>query len=95
MKYILVIIIGVFLFRSSDECKSYSDFTCKQIQDAKYNVYFYYPNQTEVYLGRAEGLESCNYISRQFASQKKLLGSNWGYICCMVAKGSSCYEKHR
>jgi hypothetical protein len=20
---------------------------------------------------------------------------NWGYVCCMIAKGSSCYEKHR
>jgi hypothetical protein len=78
-----------------DECSSYSEFSCKEIQNAEYNVYFYYPNQTETYLGQASGLSQCGNVAHSFAAQKNLSGSEWGYICCMIAKGSSCYEKHR
>ena len=80
----------------SDECRQYSDFTCKQIEKAKYNVYFYYPSGTEVYLGETKGLQACGGVAWDFAEQKNLTENNeWGYVCCMIAKGSSCYEKHR
>jgi hypothetical protein len=78
-----------------DECSSYSDFSCSQIQGAEYNVYFYYPSQREEYLGRASGLTACGATARGFAASKNMLSADWGYICCMIAKGSSCYEKHR
>lgn len=79
-----------------DECRSYSDFSCSQISKADYNVYFYMPNGNEVYLGKTEGLQSCGAISWDYAAQKNISRSaDWGYICCMIAKGSSCYEKHR
>jgi hypothetical protein len=80
----------------SDECSSYSAFTCKQIETADYNVMFYYPSETEQHLGQVKGLSQCGQQARGFAASKNLSrDSNWGYVCCMIAKGSSCYEKHR
>lgn len=79
-----------------DECSEYSDFTCDQIQNAEYNVYFYYPSGTEEFLGRSQGLSQCGSTAHGFAYSKSLQGNNdWGYICCMRAKDSECYEKHR
>ena len=78
-----------------DECRSYSDYSCSQIERADYNVYFYFPDNTETYLGQTTGLSSCGSIARAYASDKQLSTADWGYICCMIAKGSSCYEKHR
>lgn len=35
-------------------------------------------------------------MARGYAASKNLKGNGeWGYICCMRAKGSECYEKHR
>jgi len=95
-----VILVYVFLLiclsACGDECTKYSDFNCEQIQEATYNAYFYYPNGSEVYLGIAEGLGQCGSMAHYFASSKALSGNrNWSYICCMKAKGSECYEKHR
>ena len=79
-----------------DECRKYSDFSCSEIQKADYNVYFYYPSGSEEYLGKAQGLSQCGSIAYSFASSNNLGGNmDWGYICCMRAKGSECYEKHR
>ena len=90
----LFIIVGIS--GCSDECREYSDFSCSQIQSATYNAYFYYPSGTEVYLGQAQGLSQCGSLAHSFASSKDLRGNReWSYICCMKAKGSECYEKHR
>jgi hypothetical protein len=79
-----------------DACREYSDFSCRQIESAEYNVYFYYPSGSEVHLGRARGRSQCGGMAHGFASSKSLVGNDeWGYICCMRAKGSECYEKHR
>jgi hypothetical protein len=78
-----------------DECSSYSSFSCKQLEAADYNVYFYFPSGTEQYLGEAKGLSQCGQRAHGFAASKNLLRENWGYVCCMIAKGISCYEKHR
>lgn len=86
----------VTLLVGCDECRKYSSFSCSQVQSASYNVYFYYPSKKEEYLGRAEGLSQCGALAHGFARSKNLSGnSEWGYICCMRAKGSECYEKHR
>ena len=80
----------------SDECSSYSDFSCKEIDQANYNIYFYHPNESEIYLGQAKGISQCGAMALNFAHSKDLSRNNdWGYICCMIAKGSQCYEKHR
>ncbi len=61
-----------------------------------YNVYFYYPNDKEVYLGQVTGLDSCGDEAFGYAHDKNMpRSSRWGYICCSIRKGSSCYEKER
>jgi hypothetical protein len=79
----------------SDECSSYSSFTCKQIEDADYNVILFFPSGTEQNLGQVKGLSQCGERAQGFAAAKNLSRADWGYVCCMIAKGSSCYEKHR
>jgi len=89
-------LIVATLSSCGDECSSYSDYSCSAIEKANYNVYFYFPNQTEVNLGEAQGLSACGSMARGYAFEKHLQENNdWSYICCMIAKGSSCYEKHR
>lgn len=84
-----------FLSSCGDSCNEYSDFSCKEIDNAEYNVYFYL-GQKELYLGQANGLAACGSIAWNKASSLSMdRGDDWGYICCMIAKGSSCYEKHR
>ena len=86
----------IVLLTGCDECREYSDFSCSQIQKADYNVYFYFPNGREYYLGPAEGLNQCGDVAYSYAASKNLNNnSDWSYICCMKAKGSECYEKHR
>ena len=93
---ILIFLLLPFLSACGDECSKYSDFNCEEIQEATYNAYFYYPSGTEVYLGVAEGLDQCGSLAHNFAASKSLSGNrDWSYICCMKAKGSECYEKHR
>jgi len=79
-----------------DSCRAYSDFTCAQLENSQYNAYFYFPDNKEVYLGEAYSLSSCGLMAHSYANRKGLSrGDGWGYICCLIAKGSSCYEKHR
>ena len=92
-------LIGAVSFSScdvGDSCCEYSDFTCNQLERSEYNVYFYYPSEAEEYLGVAKGLDQCGNAAHEFAASKNLIGNrDWGYICCLKAKGSECYEKHR
>lgn len=87
------------LFLSScgnDKCRDYSAFTCDEIKAAEYYVWFTFPDGENSYnLGQAKGLDQCGSVARGFAFEKNVQDSNWGYVCCMVAKGSDCYEKHR
>jgi len=94
----LVSIIAVSLIISGcgDECSSYSDFSCKEIEKAMYNAYFYFPDDHEYYLGIANGLDACGSLAYSYAASKNLSSNRkWSYICCMIAKDSDCYEKHR
>ena len=99
MKRLLTIAFFVpiaFLYGCGDECSDYSDFSCKAIQKANYNAYFYFPNDKEYYLGVANGLSQCGDMAYSYAASKNLSRNReWSYICCMKAKGSECYEKHR
>jgi hypothetical protein len=94
----LAIFFGVTLVIAGcgDECSDYSDFSCKQIEKATYNVYFYFPDDREYFVGVADGLDQCGSIAYRYATSKNLTrNQDWSYICCMKAKGSDCYEKHR
>lgn len=64
------------LIGCTDECRKYSNFSCSEIQEATYNVYFYFPNKSEYYLGIANGLKQCGYISHNYAYSKKLSRSS-------------------
>src|SRR5262245_33922806 len=78
-----------------DGCRSYSHYSCEQIERADYNVFFYYPSEQERYLGPASGLNECQSMARNYAIQKEVADEDWGYVCCMIAHGSDCYEKHK
>jgi hypothetical protein len=96
--YVLMatILSALALSGCGDECSSYSEFSCEQIQNADYNVYFNFPSGTETYhLGQAKGLQECGAIASNYAAYKQVSTADWGYVCCMIARGSSCYEKHR
>ena len=100
MKNITSIVMSLVLILTlsscGDECTEYSDFTCDEIEEATYNAYFYFPDNREYYLGVANSLSQCGAMAHNFAASKDLTrNSGWGYICCMKAKGSECYEKHR
>ena len=79
-----------------DGYSSYSDFTCAEIQEAEYNVYFFFPDKRDKYLVSVHGLNACGKLAWNYASEKDFArGDGWSYICCMIAKDSQCYEKHR
>lgn len=82
------------LFRK-DSCKQYSDYTCKQLENSHYNVYFYWPNDREEYLGQSSSLSQCGDMAINFSYRKEVQNENWGYICCLITATSSCAEKHR
>jgi hypothetical protein len=85
-----------FIFGSSDSCTQYSDFTCDQLERSSYNVYFYFPDSREKFLGQSSSLTGCNAMAVGEANLNNLSRSDsWGYICCLIANGSGCYEKHR
>lgn len=88
--------VAVLLAGCGDECQEYSDFSCEAIQNADYNVYFYFPNDREKYLGVARSLDACGSRAYSYADREGLdKDDEWDYICCMKAKGSECYEKHK
>lgn len=67
----------------------------------RFNVYFYYPADSrsdfrEEYLGEVTGISQCQRTAGGFASSKNMTRSTgWSYICCRIANGSSCYDKHK
>lgn len=66
----------------------------------RFNAYFYYPSGSdpggEVYLGEMTGISACQSTARSFATSKNMTSrTGWSYICCRIANGSSCYDKHK
>jgi hypothetical protein len=93
---IATIIMTLSLSGCGDECSTYSEFSCEQIQNAEYNVYFTFPSGSEPYhVGQVSGLQECGAVAHNYAAYKEVSTADWGYVCCMIARGSSCYEKHR
>ncbi len=98
MKLQFLMSVGLALLLSAcggDDCRSYSEFTCEEIRKANYNVVFVYPSGADAIVGRATGLSQCNAVARSHAAAKRIESSDWRYVCCMIARGSSCFEKHR
>jgi hypothetical protein len=94
-RFRFLLISPVLLLAScGDDCSSYSEYSCKQIENADYNVFFFLGDREER-LGQVKGLAQCGAVARAQAARRELRSSQWSYVCCMIAKGSSCYEKHR
>lgn len=94
--FLALIMLFIFWYKPFDDCRKYSDFNCNQIQNAEYNVWFYFDDKNKGYkLGYAKGLQECGVMAHNYASEKGLSYNDWSYVCCMKAKGSDCYEKHR
>lgn len=97
LKIILLVFVSISLAGCKDECSSYSEYSCKEIQQASYNVYFYFPDSDkEYFLGVSNGLNECGSLASEYASSKGMANNtDWGYICCMKTEDSECKEKHR
>ena len=61
-------------------------------EDVGVNVYFYFPDNREVYLGATTGASSCQSMAGSYAIRNNV-SSGWGYICCTKEAGSECYRK--
>jgi hypothetical protein len=90
-----ILLMAMVLFACRDECKSYSKFSCMEVEKASYNVHFTYPDQKEIMLGKVASLSSCKALAKSYAKDEDILRENWDYSCCMIAEGNSCLEKHR
>jgi len=69
--------------------------TERAIEASQYNVYFYYPDDREVFVGEADGLEMCRNTARGYAYGRNMIQSDWNYICCRITSSSNCASKHR
>lgn len=90
----LVAWCGVFLTACGDDCTKYSDYNCKQLAKATYNVWVDLPERGSKYAGQAVGLDGCEDIADEYAMNDPN-HDGWSYICCLQTKDSSCAEKHR
>ena len=69
------------------------DDTERAVNNSNFNVYFYYPNGNEKYLGSVSGLPSCSVTANNFAYVNSI--NDWTYVCCRIADGSGCKSKHK
>lgn len=68
------------------------------LENSTFNVYFYFPDGKEYYLGKSRGLSQCQSMAWYYANQKSDGNStnyNWSYICCLQTSTSTCAEKHK
>ena len=64
--------------------------------DIDVSVYFYYPDDTERYLGDVRGASACGDTAYDYAWRNGLrTNSNWTYLCCTHEDGSDCYRTIR
>ena len=90
-------IISIFLLTGlagcEDQCSSFSanKFNCDQIAEAKYNIHFILPDDTDLSLGEITGLSNCAANASEYANQHSVPKK---YYCCMITETSSCAEKH-
>ena len=93
-----------------DACRSYSKYTCAQLQAANYYVMFSSLEKNGAALidgaegwaemtyriGAAKGLSECGSMAHSYAQQlTKQSRPEWGYVCCLRTAKSDCAEKHR
>jgi len=81
----------------TDSCRSYSDYTCKQLENSKYNVYVWLApskfGDEPITVGVSNSLSSCASMARNYSYRNDRKMDD--YICRLITKNSSCAEKHR
>ena len=83
-----------FLF-GPEPCKVGTEYTCNELENAQYNVYFYSPDKEDKYIGLARNLATAKIISVQYANSLNLSrDSGWTTTFCLKTKSSECAEKH-
>ncbi len=83
-----------FLF-GPEPCKVGTEYTCSELENAQYIVYFYSPDKEEKYIGLARNLATAKIISVQYANSLNLSrDSGWTTTFCLKTKSSECAEKH-
>ena len=83
-----------FLF-GPENCKVGSNYTCNQLENSPYNVFFYSPDKTEKYLGLARNLPSAKIMSVNYANSLNLSrDAGWSTVFCLKTNASECAEKH-
>jgi hypothetical protein len=65
------------------------------LSQSSFNVYFYYPDQREQYLGVAQGIDQCQAMAGTHAQSLGLTSTDWDYLCCRKTMTSECASKHR
>ena len=91
-KLFAIVPLLFILSACGDSCSTYSKYSCSQIEKASYNVFFYFPDGREYYLGSVEGLGNCSALAGNYSVATKA-PKYW--VCCMKTAKSSCEEKHR
>ena len=71
----------------------YAPLPYSQYEKVDVNAYFYFPDDTEIFLGQFKGASACQSAASNYAYRKNMSNANWSYICCTIEKGSSCYRK--
>ena len=99
--FLLLCVAVVLPACARDECRSYSRFTCDQLERQRYNVFYYdvphgEPQQQEVFAGQVVGLKACGMAASSTATLRvDEREGDWSYVCCLQTDESSCAEKHR
>ena len=66
-RVLITLALASGLTSCGDECREYSEFTCKQIEAAEYNVFFAPQKGDAVRIGHASGLSQCGSMARSDA----------------------------
>lgn len=94
--FALVVALSV-LAGCSKPCHEATSYTCAELEDVVYNVYYSEEGASEeVWIGRSRGLQNCGSDAHRYAAGRgKKADDSWSYICCLRTEKSECAEKHR
>ena len=95
MKILFSTLISIFILSS---CSDGDGNLNAGLENSTFNVYFYFPDGKEYYLGKSRGLSQCQSMARSYANDKskdRASMYDWSYICCLQTNSSSCSEKHK
>ena len=94
LKYLYILILVFSIFASNSLWANWWPFSPNS-ENVIVNVYFYFPDGKEGFLGQMKGASSCQSAAVNYAHSKDISSARWDYICCTIEKGSSCYKKIR